>query len=85
MFRVQPIEHLLHDEISHLIMESKNSGFRFLERLWNDYNDGTNTFNKTGETLIGVFDSEGKIIGIGGLNIDPYTEDHTIGRLRRFY
>ena len=26
-----------------------------------------------------------KLIGIGGLNADPYTENNKIGRLRRFY
>ncbi len=28
---------------------------------------------------------EGKLIGIGGLNEDPYSENNKIGRLRRFY
>ncbi len=29
--------------------------------------------------------SREKLIGIGGLNEDPYTENNKIGRLRRFY
>ena len=29
--------------------------------------------------------SREKLIGIGGLNEDPYTENNKIGRVRRFY
>lgn len=43
-----------------------------------------NVFNKTGECLYGVFQGD-MLIGVGGLNEDPYTKDNKIGRLRRFY
>ncbi|PGV60307.1 GNAT family N-acetyltransferase [Bacillus cereus] len=43
-----------------------------------------NTFNKTGECLYGIFQG-GRLIGIGGINENLYTEDNKIGRLRRFY
>lgn len=33
---------------------------------------------------LGFFQGE-KLIGIGGLNEDPYTENNKIGRVRRFY
>ncbi|WP_088229918.1 GNAT family N-acetyltransferase [Bacillus cereus] len=71
-------------EIHHLVQESKEEGFNFLTKLVNEYESEVNTFNKTGECLYGMFQEE-MLIGIGGLNQDPYTEDNKIGRLRRFY
>jgi hypothetical protein len=71
-FRFKQIKNLLEIEIRHLIEESKNEGFKFLERLMDEYSKGTNTFNKTGEILYGVFHVDGKLIAIGGLNKDPY-------------
>jgi GNAT superfamily N-acetyltransferase len=84
-FEFKQIKNLLEIEIRHLIEESKNEGFKFLERLMDEYSKGTNTFNKTGEILYGVFHVDGKLIAIGGLNKDPYANDQKIGRLRRFY
>ncbi|MGA5691643.1 GNAT family N-acetyltransferase [Cytobacillus pseudoceanisediminis] len=57
----------------------------FLERLVNDYENGTNNFNKPGESLYGLYNKEGVLIAIGGLNIDPFSNDEKVGRLRRFY
>ena len=60
-------------------------GFRFLERLLNDFKNGSNTFNDVGEGIFGVFTEEDEIVAIGGLNNDPYLNEQYIGRLRRFY
>lgn len=65
--------------------QSRNEGFRFIERLIHDYKSGTNTFHKRGEALYGVFDQGNTLIAIGGVNIDPFSSTPTIGRLRRFY
>ncbi|MEB9907032.1 GNAT family N-acetyltransferase [Bacillus anthracis] len=71
-------------EFKYLVQESKEEGFKFLQKLINEYENELNTFNKSGECLYGIFQGE-KLIGIGGLNADPYTENNKIGRLRRFY
>ncbi|MGU3371455.1 GNAT family N-acetyltransferase [Bacillus mycoides] len=71
-------------EINHLIQESTKEGFNFLIKLINEYESKRNTFSKTGECLYGIFRGD-TLIGIGGLNQDPYTKDNKIGRLRRFY
>ncbi|PGZ52908.1 GNAT family N-acetyltransferase [Bacillus anthracis] len=81
---IQPIENLMKYEFKYLVQESKEEGFNFLKKLINEYENKLNTFNKTGECLYGIFQGE-KLIGIGGLNEDPYTENNKIGRLRRFY
>ncbi|WP_420800282.1 GNAT family N-acetyltransferase [Neobacillus terrae] len=47
--------------------------------------NGTNTFNNFGEALYGVFNNNGEIVAIGGLNPDPFSNKPFIGRVRRFY
>ncbi len=84
-FKVIKLKSLFHIDLTHLVKESKEEGFRFLERLVNDYENGTNKFNNHGESLYGLFNKEGVLIAIGGLNIDPFSNDEKVGRLRRFY
>ncbi|WP_166704796.1 GNAT family N-acetyltransferase [Bacillus albus] len=81
---IRQIEDLMIYEHDYLVQESKEEGFNFLKRLISEYENKINTFNKTGECLFGVFQGE-KLIGIGGLNEDPYTENNKIGRVRKFY
>ncbi|WP_141547857.1 GNAT family N-acetyltransferase [Bacillus wiedmannii] len=81
---IQQIEDLMIYEYDYLIEESKEEEFNFLIRLISEYENKINIFNKTGECLYGIFQGE-KLIGIGGLNEDPYTENNKISRLRRFY
>lgn len=70
--------------ITHLIEESLCQGFLFVERLVRDYRNGTNCFNQTGEALFAAL-LQDVVIGIGGLNRDPYFNDPKIGRLRHLY
>lgn len=82
---IKVIEDLNKVDVSKLVEESEAEGYRFLRRLVNQYEDGTNTFNKAGEVLYGVWDPAGELVAIGGLNRDPYSDKSGIGRLRRFY
>ncbi|QHJ69382.1 GNAT family N-acetyltransferase [Planococcus halotolerans] len=82
---IKVIEDLSKVDVSKLVEESEAEGYRFLRRLVNQYEDGTNTFNKAGEVLYGVWDPAGELVAIGGLNRDPYSDKSGIGRLRRFY
>ncbi|WP_043932921.1 GNAT family N-acetyltransferase [Bacillus sp. EB01] len=84
-YKVKRINNLMNVDFDHLATQSKEEGFRFIERLINDYKDGSNTFNRFGEGLFGVFNEEGVLVAIGGLNKDPFSNDQYIGRLRRFY
>ncbi|EJV65226.1 hypothetical protein IEO_02322 [Bacillus wiedmannii] len=81
---IQQIEDLMIYEHDYLVQESKEEGFNFLIKLKSEYENKINIFNKTGECLYGIFQGE-KLIGIGGLNEDPYSENNKIGRVRRFY
>ncbi|MCP2035903.1 GNAT superfamily N-acetyltransferase [Planomicrobium sp. HSC-17F08] len=79
------IEDLNSVDVSKLVEESEAEGYRFLRRLVTQYEDGTNTFNQPGEVLYGVWDQQGHLVAIGGLNRDPYSSKEGVGRLRRFY
>lgn len=84
-FKLRKINNLDTIDLNKLVNESKEDGSCFLTRLVNDYKNGTNTFNKHGEALYGVFDERGVLVAIGGLNIDPFSSEQIIGRIRRFY
>lgn len=84
-YNVKQIENLFQYDITYLLNERKEEGFQFIERLVNDYKNGTNTFNAPGESIYGVFNNDGVLIAIGGLNVDPFSREQKIGRLRRFY
>ncbi len=74
----------LPDEVDFLVLESEAEGFRFLTRLKEDWITGENRFDLPGERLFGAF-PRGRLVGICGLNRDPYQNDVTVGRVRRMY
>lgn len=59
-------------------------GHQNVTRLIRDYVSATNTFSDLGEVLVGAYDA-GKLVGIGGLNIDPYEPEALVGRIRRLF
>jgi GNAT superfamily N-acetyltransferase len=71
-------------EITDLINESLSEGHRHIYRLLEDYKNGTNRFDEEGEALFAAYLKD-RIIGICGLNKDPYLNDRSIGRVRRLY
>jgi GNAT superfamily N-acetyltransferase len=70
--------------IESLVAESKQEGFEFVRRTIDDWTSGANRFSRKGEGMWGLF-SGTELIGIGGLNIDPYVEDENTGRVRHLY
>ncbi|MCL6444274.1 MAG: GNAT family N-acetyltransferase [Alicyclobacillus sp.] len=73
----------LHD-IMPLVLESDREGYRFLRRLHDDYASGANRFDGEGEALF-TAQLGNQIVGMCGLNQDPYAADRHVGRLRRLY
>ena len=67
-----------------LIVESRREGFRFLQRLGDDYGNGSNRFDGPGEGLFVAWLLDCPV-GICGLNRDPYVTDAATGRVRRLY
>lgn len=78
---------VLPDELSELAVQARHEGFRFLDRLITEFESGSNLFAKQGEALFEARKG-GALVGIGGLNHDPYVASATglgIGRIRRLY
>jgi GNAT superfamily N-acetyltransferase len=55
-----------------------------MERLCGEWASGANRFNGPGEALF-IAVANGQVVGVCGLNRDPYTRDPRIGRVRRLY
>lgn len=67
-----------------LLKESRSEGYHFVQRLVDEYASGTNRFDQAGESLF-VARASDEIIGIVGLNTDPYLHLPDIGRVRHLY
>lgn len=67
-----------------VFLNARREGYRFVDRLQQDWNAGTNRFDKSGEVLLGARVDD-RYIGVGGLNFDPFTVDATVGRIRHVY
>ncbi len=71
-------------DLAPLIAESESEGWRFLRRLIDDWTSGANRFDRPGEVFF-VARVAGLIVGVCGLNVDPYAADELTGRVRRLY
>jgi GNAT superfamily N-acetyltransferase len=70
--------------IAQLRDEATNEGFRFMEKLVNEWDSQVNRFDKPGELFVGAFQNN-RLVAVGGLNIDPYLNDITVARVRHLY
>jgi GNAT superfamily N-acetyltransferase len=72
-------------EDCHLLAEaSRKEGFWMLVRLIDGWRDGRNRFKRRGEMLLGAWHGD-MLVGVGGLNVDPYVEGRREGRVRHVY
>jgi ribosomal protein S18 acetylase RimI-like enzyme len=72
------------DAFAPLLAESERERWRLVRRLADEWAAGTNRFDGPGETLLGAWIG-GELVGVCGLNVDPYAGDPAIGRIRRLY
>jgi GNAT superfamily N-acetyltransferase len=72
------------DRIRDLLADSEAAGSRIVRRLVDEWADRTNRFDRPGETLFGAWAS-GRLVGVCGLNVDPYAGDDRVGRVRHLY
>lgn len=70
--------------VKKLLKESKAENFQLIERTVNDWVSGVNKFSGPGEALWGLLATD-RLIGICGLNIDPFTHDRQTGRVRHLF
>ena len=59
-------------------------GFKFVDRLCDEWSSGANRFDRMSEGLFLAFDDD-EVVGVCGINRDPYAEDLRVGRVRRLY
>ncbi|MDD5263775.1 MAG: GNAT family N-acetyltransferase [Candidatus Bipolaricaulis sp.] len=71
-------------ELAEILRESEALGYRFLRRLVEEWQGGTNRFEGPGEALF-VARVEGRLVGVCGLNRDPYASEPRVGRVRHLY
>ncbi|RAP75264.1 GNAT family N-acetyltransferase [Paenibacillus montanisoli] len=71
-------------DIADLVIESESEGYRHIRRLLDDYANGRNRFAEAGEALYAAV-LHNRIIGVCGLNRDPYRPGVRSGRVRRLY
>ena len=81
---VTELRNLNVDYLYPLVLESENEKFRFVRRLYDEYAGGANRFDRDGEALF-VAHHLDQIVGICGLNQDPYSQFGNVGRVRRLY
>ena len=67
-----------------LLADSEREGSRFVRRLVDEWATGANRFDRPGEALFIARIGE-RLVGICGLNVDPYAAAANVGRVRRLY
>lgn len=82
--RITALKNLPCAGFDNLLEDSLNDGYKFMQRLADDWSSGANRFSKPGEILL-IASKNGVSIGVGGLNIDPYLNDLSVGRIRHLY
>jgi GNAT superfamily N-acetyltransferase len=79
--RIQEFE--LH-ALAGLRAEGSQEGCKFVQRLCEEWISGANRFSAPGEALF-LAVADGQVVGVCGLNCDPYARDPHVGRVRRLY
>jgi GNAT superfamily N-acetyltransferase len=72
------------DSLDRLVAESERHGQRFVRRLVDEWASGVNRFDRPGEAFF-VARLDGRVVGVCGLNVDPYAARPGIGRVRHLY
>ncbi len=76
------------DDVPGLLAEladaSSAEGHGHIRRLVDDWTAGTNRFSAPGEALF-VARAGDRVVGVCGLNIDPFTDAPRTGRVRRLF
>ncbi|WP_197995404.1 GNAT family N-acetyltransferase [Gimesia algae] len=67
-----------------LAVGARAEGFRMVDRLQQEWREGTNRFEQAGEMLLLAVQNQ-RVVGVCGLNRDPYSDNDRVGRVRRLY
>jgi len=81
---IETLRDLPRDRVHDLLADSEAAGSRIVRRLVDEWADRTNRFDRPGEGLFAA-SVAGHLVGVCGLNVDPYAGDTRIGRVRHLY
>ena len=81
---IERLSELLSESIDAMVAESEQAGYWFMRRLAEEWASGANRFDSAGEAFFAALIG-GRVIGVCGLNVDPYTEAQGVGRVRHLY
>jgi GNAT superfamily N-acetyltransferase len=79
---VQPLQDA--EEVLELAEQAEREGYRFVTRLIDDWREGSNRFDGPGEAVFAASIDQ-RIVGVCGLNVDPYVQEASLGRVRHLY
>jgi GNAT superfamily N-acetyltransferase len=72
------------DGTASLAADGERAGSRIVRRLVEEWASGANRFDRPGEVLLGAW-LDGQLVGVCGLNVDPYAAQERVGRVRHLY
>jgi ribosomal protein S18 acetylase RimI-like enzyme len=81
---VEPLPGTPTDCLRDWLAESEEAGSRIVRRLIEEWASGVNRFDQPGEALLGA-SVGGRLVGVCGLNRDPYAAEAGVGRVRHLY
>ncbi len=81
---IERISDLAAGQVAALVAESEAQGLRFVRRPAEEWASGANRFDRPGEALF-VAPSGEHVVGVCGLNVDPYAAAPNVGRVRHLY
>ena len=81
---VERLSELPAEALAPLVAESEQAGLRFVRRLAEEWADGRNRFDRPGEACFAAL-VDGRMVGVCGLNVDPYATEPAVGRVRHLY
>jgi len=70
--------------LDEILTESKSLGYGMIERLIFEWESGANDFRKENEAFF-AYERGGKVLGVGGINEEPYLHIKHYGRMRHLY
>jgi GNAT superfamily N-acetyltransferase len=72
------------DFIDDLALEATEEAEPFVQKTIDEWNSGENNFSAANEIFYAVYLKD-SCVGIGGLNLDPYSNESGVGRVRHLY
>lgn len=70
--------------VARLLEVGLAEGFSFVRRFVAEWEAGLNRFGGPGEVSLFAY-LDGELVGFGGLNVDPYQSEPSVGRVRHVY